>query len=168
VHEFDKHKLVSVAKGADDLANSDEKEAIAEKAKGYSDFLGFCKKSLGDDVDEVRLSHRLTDSPCCMVGEEQSVSPQMEELMRRMGQDVPKQKRALELNPDHPLIQKLQSMHGHGDQGKLGGYLMVLRDQALLAEGSKIADPSTFARRIQDLLASALGGDSGKTQSSHA
>ena len=87
--------------------------------------------------------------------------------MRRMGQDVPKQKRALELNPDHPLIVKLQAMHGQGDQGKLGGYLLVLRDQALLAEGSKIADPQTFSRRIQELLAGALSGDGTKAQAGH-
>jgi molecular chaperone HtpG len=168
VHEFDKHKLISVAKGGDDLASEDEKQAIGEKSKSYGDFLGFCKQSLGEEVDEVRLSHRLTDSPCCLVGEEHGISPQMEELMKRMGQPVPKQKRALELNPDHPLIQRLQALHAQGDQAQLGGYLQILRDQALLAEGSKIADPASFARRVQDLLANVVGGDGAKAQSGRA
>jgi molecular chaperone HtpG len=168
VHEFDKRKLVSVAKGADDLASAEEKQAIEAKAKGFGDFLGFCKQSLGEEVDEVRLSHRLTDSPCCLVGEEHGISTQMEELMRRMGQEVPKQKRALELNPDHPLIQRLQALHAQGDQSRLGGYLAVLRDQALLAEGSKIMDPAAFARRVQELLASAAGGDGAKAQGARA
>ena len=119
-------------------------------------------------MDEVRLSHRLTDSPCCLVGEEHGISPQMEELMKRMGQPVPKQKRALELNPDHPLIQRLQALHAQGDQAQLGGYLQILRDQALLAEGSKIADPASFARRVQDLLANVVGGDGAKAQSGRA
>ncbi len=87
--------------------------------------------------------------------------------MRRMGQEVPKQKRALELNPDHPLIQRLQALHAQGDQGRLGGYLAVLRDQALLAEGSKIADPAAFARRVQELLAGAAAGEA-RAQGAHA
>jgi molecular chaperone HtpG len=85
------------------------------------------------------------------------MSAQMEEMMRRMGQPVPKQTRILELNPGHPLVERLQALHGAGgDAAKIGGYLTVLRDQALLAEGGRLADGAGFAKRVQELLAAAL------------
>ena len=155
--EFDKRKLMSVAKGSAELASADEKKDIEEKTKAYTGFLGFCKEALGDGVKEVRLSSRLTDSPCCLVADDGAVSAQMEEMMRRMGQAVPEQSRILELNPTHPLVERLQALHGSGsDQAKLSGYVGVLRDQALLAEGGKLTDAAGFAKRVQDLLAAAL------------
>jgi molecular chaperone HtpG len=155
--EFDKRKLVNVAKGGAELASADEKKELEEKTKAYGGFLGFCKEALGDGVKEVRLSSRLTDSPCCLVADDGAVSGQMEELMRRMGQAVPAQSRILELNPGHPLVERLQALHGGGaDAAKLGGWVAVLRDQALLAEGAKLADAAGFAKRVQELLAAAL------------
>ncbi|MBA3708918.1 MAG: molecular chaperone HtpG [Planctomycetes bacterium] len=157
LNEFDKRPLVSVAKGVDDLADDKDKKALEEQTKTYSDFLGFCKEALADEVSEVRLSNRLTDSPCCLVGEEHALTPQMEELMRRMGQDVPKQKRILEVNAEHPLVVKMQALQASGgDQERLKDYVRVMRDQAVLAEGGRIADPAAFARRVQSLLSGAV------------
>jgi len=156
--EFAGKKLVHVAKGQDDLAaNPEAKEKLEEQTKSFGSFFDFCKESLGGGVSSVRLSNRLTDSPCCLVGEEHSLTPQMEELMKRMGQDVPKQERILELNPTHPLITRLQALYAAGSEQaatkeRLGTYVQVLRDQALLAEGGRIADPASFAKRVQDLL----------------
>lgn len=156
--EFDKRPLRSVAKGAADLTTADDKKALEEKQKSFSGFLGFVKEALGEDVSEVRLSDRLTDSPCCLVGEEHSLSPQMEELMRRMGQDVPKQKRILELNPSHPLVEKLRATQeaGTGDHERLRIQMRLLRDQSILAEGGRPQDPAAFAKGVQDLMLAAL------------
>ncbi|MBA2480937.1 MAG: molecular chaperone HtpG [Planctomycetes bacterium] len=157
LHEFDKRPLASVAKGVDDLASDEDKKALEESTKTYGGFLGFCKEALADDVSDVRLSNRLTDSPCCLVGEEHGMTPQMEELMRRMGQDMPKQKRILELNAQHPLVEKLQALHASGSEAsRLKEYIAVMRDQAVLAEGGRIADPAAFARRVQALLVGAV------------
>jgi molecular chaperone HtpG len=155
--EFDKRPLVNVANGGADLASEDDKKALAEKTKTYEGFLGFCKTALGDGIGEVRLTTRLTDSPCCLVEEDSGMPAQMEEMMRRMGQAVPPRKRALELNASHPLVERLQAIHS-ADAGnaRLGSHIAVLRDQALLAEGAKLDDAAGFAKRVQELLAGAL------------
>jgi molecular chaperone HtpG len=82
----------------------------------------------------------------------------MEELMRRMGQDVPKQKRTLELNAAHPLVQRLQAQQASGgDQERVKRQVRVLRDQAILAEGGRLADPAAFAKAVQELMLGVLG-----------
>ncbi len=154
VTEFDGKKLISVAKGSEDLGTADEKKDLEEKTRELGGFITFVKEALGDEVGDVRLSHRLTDSPCCLVGEENSSSPQMEELMRKMGQSIPASKRILELNPGHPLVSKLQMLQGT-DADKAKVHVRVLRDQAVLAEGGRIADPAGFAKRVQELLLNA-------------
>jgi molecular chaperone HtpG len=155
--EFDKKPLANVASAAADLTSEDDKKALAEKSKTYEGFLGYCKTALGDGVKEVRLTNRLTDSPCVLVDEDSGMSAQMEEMMRRMGQPVPPRSRILELNANHPLIERLQALHG-ADAGntRLSGYVAVLRDQALLAEGGKLDDAAGFAKRVQDLLSVAI------------
>ena len=152
--EFDGKKLVSVAKGAEDLGSEEEKKQLEEQTKELGGFITFVKESLGTEVKEVRLTNRLTDSPCCLVGEEHGMTPQMEELMRKMGQDVPTSARILELNPSHPLVAKLQALQS-SDAPKATAHVKVLRDQAILAEGGRIADPAAFAKRVQELLLSA-------------
>lgn len=152
--EFDGKKLLSIAKGSEDLGTEAEKKELEAKTKELSSFIGFVKESLGDDVADVRLTHRLTDSPCCLVGDEGSASSQMEELMRKMGQPVPTSKRTLELNPNHPLVAKLQALQA-SDATKAKVHVRVLRDQALLAEGGRIADPAAFAKQVQELLLNA-------------
>jgi len=152
-HEFAGKKLVSVAQAADTLASADERKQLDEQTKSLGGFLGACKEALGETIGDVRLSSRLTDSPCCLVAAEQSLSPQMEEMMRRMGQSVPTQKRTLELNPEHALVRRLQALHDAGGaKERFTDWMQILRDQALLAEGARLADPAAFARRVQDLL----------------
>ncbi len=157
--EFDKKPLANVAGASSDLTSEDDKKELAEKTKTYEGFLGYCKTALGDDVKEVRLTNRLTDSPCVLVDEDSGMNPQMEEMMRRMGQPVPPRQRTLELNAAHPLVERLQALHGtDATNAKLSGYVAVLRDQALLAEGGKLDDAAGFAKRVQDLLAAAVSG----------
>ena len=155
--EFDSKPITSIAKGAADLSSEDEKKSLDEQTKSYEGFLGFAKANLGSDIKDVRLSARLTDSPCCLVGEAQDLSPQMADLMKRMGQEVPKPQRILEINPGHPLVQKLQARHTAGTTDGLADHLATLRDQAVLAEGGRPADPAAFAKRIQALMATAVG-----------
>jgi molecular chaperone HtpG len=154
--EFDGRKIVSVAKGADDLADDAGKKDIEEKTKTYAPFLGFCKETLGDGIKEVRLSARLADSPCCLVGEEHGMTAQMEEMLKRMGQDVPASGRILELNPKHPLIERLQGMFGSAPAEQMKAYVETLRDQAAIAEGGRVADAAAFAKRVQTLLMGAV------------
>jgi molecular chaperone HtpG len=163
VHEFDKRSFASVAKGAADLASADDKKALEEKQKELGGLIGFVKEALGDEVSDVRLTDRLTDSPCCLVGQEHGLSPQMEDLMRRMGQDVPTQKRILELNAAHPLVAKLQvAQAAGGDAERLKRQVRLLRDQAILAEGGRLADPAGFAKAVQELM---LGAGEAKAAS---
>ena len=120
-----------------------------------------CCSGMDGNISEVRLSDRLTDSPCCLISEDHGISPQMEDLMRRMGQDVPKQKRILELNPTHPLVERLQAAQAAPDAEKNGERLRrqvrLLRDQAVLAEGGRPQDPAAFAKNVQELMLEAFG-----------
>lgn len=154
---FGDKPLASIAKGSDDLASEEEKKALAEQAKACEGFLGVCKEGLGAGISEVRLSKRLTDSPCCLVGDAHALSPQLEELMRRAGQEVPPQTRALELNPEHAVVKRLQALHDKGDTAKVKDLVTVLRDQALIAEGGRVPDAAGFARKVQELLLAAAG-----------
>ena len=147
-------QLVSVSKGEAEL---DDDESLAEAKQAYEGFLGFCGEQLAD-IKEVRLTGRLTDSPCCLVGDAHDMSANMAEMMRRFGQDVPEPQRILELNPEHPLVGKLKDLHAsNAADERLGEYVGVLRDQAILAEGGRIKDPASFAKKVQSLMQSALG-----------
>ncbi len=155
--EFDGRKLVDAAKGAGDLLDADAKKALESKAKELEPFLGFAKETL-TDVGDVRLSGRLADSPACLVADEHGISAQMEQLMRRMGQNVPEQKRILELNPSHPLVQRISALHADTAQHvQVADALHLLRDQATLAAGGTVSDGAATAKRLQTLLAKALG-----------
>ncbi|GDY12503.1 chaperone protein HtpG [Planctomycetota bacterium] len=154
--KFDGKDVVNLAKG--DLASAEDKKELEEKSKRFEGFLGFCKEQLGDGVGSVQLTSALSDSPCRLVADPHAPSPQVEEMMRRMGQTVPPSKRTLELNPGHPLIQRLQALHSaEPSAAKLAGWVAVLRDQAVLAEGGRIADPASFAKKVQELLLTAAG-----------
>ncbi len=157
LHEFDGRKLADIARADSDPSSADEKKKLEEDSKTYGDFLTFCQTSLGDGVGEVRLSSRLAGAPCVLVGDGNAASSQMEEMMRRMGREVPKPKRTLELNPNHPLVQRLREHHvSKADDAQLPGWIATLRDQAVLAEGGRIADPAAFASRVQALLLAAV------------
>ena len=161
--EFEGKTLTSVAKGAVDLGTEEEKKQEEAKQEESSerlkDLLLALRAALQDTVKDVRLSRRLVDSPACLVGEAADLSPHMEELLRRNGQDVPATKRALELNPSHPLVTQLEAFRAaHPGDERFAGYAEVLYGQALLAEGGALADPAAFARRLTDLLVQATAG----------
>nr|WP_277351215.1 molecular chaperone HtpG [Micromonospora sp. HNM0581] len=153
--------LRSVAKGQVDLDTEQERtEAEAERERQrteYADLLGWMGTVLADHVKEVRLSSRLTTSPACVVGDAHDLTPTLEKMYRAMGQEVPKVKRILEINPTHPLVTGLRKAHEQGATGdSLTETAELLYGTALLAEGGDLADPSRFARILADRLARTL------------
>ncbi len=115
------------------------------------------KKKLQDEIKDVKLSKRLTSSPACLVGEASELSPHIAELLRRTGQDVPKVKRTLELNANHPLLPKLRAIvERDRNDPALAQYAELLYGQAILAEGGQLPDPAAFSQRVAELLLRAV------------
>jgi molecular chaperone HtpG len=113
---------------------------------------------LQDDIKDVRLSVRLTSSPACLVGDKDDLSPQLEQMMRQLGQDAPKTKRILEINPDHPFIDRLAKMRAeNAETATLKTYAQLLHGQAILAEGGTLPDPGAYSRIVMDVANQAVG-----------
>ncbi|GAB3258939.1 Hsp90 family chaperone protein [Chitinimonas naiadis] len=150
--EFDGKALASVAKGGLDLGaleDEAEKQAQETKAADFKDLVEQVQSALGDKVKEVRVTHRLTDSPACLVADEHAMSGNMERLLKSVGQAAPGSKPILEINPDHMLVGKLRTELG-GE--RFGDWSHILFDQALLAEGGQLDDPAGFVRRLNGLM----------------
>jgi molecular chaperone HtpG len=150
--EFDGKQMTSVAKGGLDLGNlSDEKEKKEheETEKNFKDLLDRMKLALEDKVKEVRVTFRLTDSPACLVSDENELSGNLLRMLKAAGQQAPDTKPILEINPEHPLLLKLKSDDRHFEE-----WTQVLFDQALLAEGGQLNDPAAYVKRINQLLLS--------------
>jgi len=158
--EYDKKKLKSITQGDIDLGTEEEKKIADEQKKEasgkYKKLITKVQDSLKDDVKEVRLSDRLTDSASCLVTDDGDMNPQMERIFAAMNQPVPETKRILELNPDHPVIETMNDLFAADKKNpKLADYSELLYDQALLTEGIAIKDPTRFARLVTDLMVQA-------------
>jgi molecular chaperone HtpG len=152
LREFDGKTLQDVAKGSLDLGTLDTEEEKQAQEKINEELKGLIERSksvLGGQVDEVRLTHRLTDSPACVVVGEDDMGAQMRRLMEQAGQAMPETKPTLELNPEHPLVKKLDQ---EADEERFSDLVNVLFDQATLAEGSHLQDPAAYVRRLNRLL----------------
>jgi molecular chaperone HtpG len=149
--EFDGKPLVSVARGDLDLGKlADEDKKEQEKEAGeYKALIEKIGKSIGDRVKQVRVTFRLTSSPACLVAEEHGMSANLERMLKAAGQQVPGSKPILEINPHHPLVQRLKQ---ETDEARFGDWSHILFDQALLAEGGQLDDPATFVKRLNELL----------------
>jgi molecular chaperone HtpG len=151
--EFQGKKLQSIAKGDLDLGklqDESEKEAqkkVEEEAKSLVERI---KSTLGESVKEVRVTHRLTDSPACLVAGEHDVSGNLARILKAAGQKAPETKPILEINPSHRLIERLKN---ESDEARFADYTHVVFDQALLAEGGQLDDPASFVRRMNSLIA---------------
>ncbi|MFE9201436.1 molecular chaperone HtpG [Micromonospora sp. NPDC007230] len=157
VGQYDGKTLRSVAKGQVDLETGEEREKAEAERQEYADLLTWMSGALADSVKEVRLSSRLTTSPACVVGDAHDMTPTLEKMYRAMGQEVPRVKRILELNPSHPLVTGLRKAHEQGgDQSALTETAELLYGMALLAEGGELADPARFTRILADRLARTL------------
>lgn len=154
-NEFDGKPLKSVAKGDIDLGkvgkpeNEDEESPEQDEAKALDkDLLEKVQKALGERVAEVRSSQRLTDSASCLVLGEQEMALHLQRMLEQAGQEVPESKPILELNPGHPLVNKLGGEKGE----RFDDLALVLFEQALLSEGAVLEDPADFVRRVNQLL----------------
>lgn len=150
--EYQGKKMQSIAKSDIDLNKFEDQEAKAEQEKAKDEFAGILKQMkdvLTDRVSEVRISDRLTDSPACVITSEQEMSLHLQRIMQAAGQDFPKGKPILEINPTHPLIQNLKN---EPDEEKFAEWSNLFLEQAILAEGGKLDDPAAFVKRLNRLL----------------
>lgn len=152
LNEFDGKSFVNIAKGELDLGDLEDKEdkEKAEKAtKDYEQLLKQMTESLGDKVKEVRVSTRLTDSPSCLVVEQQDMAVSMQKILKQAGHEVPNIEPILEINVEHPLVKRLSDEQ---DDDKFTDWSHLLFDQAMLSEGGQLEDPVSFVTRINQLL----------------
>ncbi|MCL4691970.1 MAG: molecular chaperone HtpG [Candidatus Hydrogenedentes bacterium] len=155
--EFDGKRFQSVGKGTVELGSEEERkkaeEELKTKQEEHKSLLECLKQKLDEHVKEVRLSKRLTSSAACLVGDQFDMSPQLEQLMRAANQDVPKTKRILELNPNHPILKKLKTIYtADPTDTRLSDYAQLLYGQAALAEGNQPPNPGQFAKLVADLM----------------
>ena len=150
--EYEGKKLVDIAKGDVQFGSESEQKAEREANEKASvdlkPFLDAVKEQLKDNVADVRVSTRLADSPCCLVAGANALSASMERMMRAMNQEVPHEKRTLEINASHPLVAKMKGLSGD----ELKDAVELLYDQALIAEGSAIPDPARFTKLLTALM----------------
>ncbi|MEM1205490.1 MAG: molecular chaperone HtpG [Acidobacteriota bacterium] len=163
VNEYEGKALKSAGKGEVELGTDEEKkqaeEELKEKKETFGSLMEALQKALDEDVKEVRLSTRLTTSPVCLVGSDFDMSPHLERLLRQSegGSNLPNQKRILELNPKHAMLEKLQTrFDADAEDPVLGDYAKLLYGYALLAEGSDLPDPAEHNRLVGDLMMKAL------------
>lgn len=150
--EFDGKSLQSVAKGDLDLGDLDTKEDKKEQEKTEKDaesVVKQIKEVLGDKVEDVRVSHRLTNSASCIVLSEQDMALYMQQLMKQAGQEMPSSKPIFEINPTHPLLLKMEA---ETDDERFAEWTSILFDQAVLAEGGQLEDPAGFVSRLNTLM----------------
>ena len=147
--QFDGTQLQNIAKGAvdlGDLQDEAEKEEAKKAEENLKPVVDKLKNALGERAKDVQVSTRLVDSPACLVVGEGELTPQMVQMLKQMGQEVPDIKPTLEVNPNHPLIQKLESSEQFDDLAQ------VIFDQALLADGGQLDDPAAYLKRVNELL----------------
>ena len=148
--EFDGKQLVSVAKGDLDLGKLEdetEKKQKEETETEFRELVDKMKTALTAKAKDVRVTFRLTDSPACLVAGEHELSGNLLRMLKAAGQNAPDTKPTLEINPHHPLVQRLKY-----EEAKFDDWSSILFDQALLAEGGQLADPAGFVKKLNDML----------------
>jgi len=148
--EFEGKQLQSVAKGGLDLGNledEEEKEAREKETNAYQELTEKMKETLGEQVKDVRVTFRLTESPACLVADTYDMGGNLERLLKSAGQKVHHAKPILEINPHHPMVQRIKT-----EEDNFEDWSQLLFDQALLAEGGQLEDPAAFVKRLNELL----------------
>ena len=162
IPEVEGKKIVFIGRGEVELGSEDEKKAkrekLEEQKKDYSNLIEKLQKCLSSEVDSVRLSSRLTTSPACLVGLDGDVSPQLQRIISKMNNmSAPISKRVLEINPNHPLLQKLQAkFNANADDAIIPKYAQLLFAQSLLAEGSPLPDPVEYTKLVTEIMVDSL------------
>jgi len=155
--EFDGKKLQSVARGELDLGDVEDKDEQAgqeKEEKSFENVINQVKEILGEQVKDVRLTHRLTDSPACVVVDENDMGVHMQRILEAAGQQAPEVKPIFEINPQHPIIDRL---HDEQDDDKFSEWTHILFDQAILAEGGQLKEPAHFVKRLNTMLLELAG-----------
>ena len=154
--EFEGKKLVSVARGDLDLGTlADQDDQVAKEQSGESaTLIEAVKKALGERVKDVRLTSRLTESPACLVADQHDMSANLERLLKAAGHQVPGSRPILEINPKHPLVERLKEEIG---KDRFADWSSILFEQALLAEGGSLEDPGSFVKRLNQLMLDLAG-----------
>jgi molecular chaperone HtpG len=150
--EFEGKALQSVARGRLDLGkleDEQEKESQEKEAGEFKDLVERTRQALGERVKEVRVTLRLTESPACLVADTHDLSGHLQRVLKAAGQKAPVSKPILEMNPRHPLVQRMKQ---EGDGGRFGDLAQILFDQALLAEGGNLEDPAGFVKRLNQFM----------------
>ncbi|MEB0083761.1 molecular chaperone HtpG, partial [Glaciimonas sp. Gout2] len=150
LQDFEGKELASVAKGGLDLGTLEdeaEKKQHEETETQFKDLVEKMKTSLADKAKDVRVTFRLTDSPACLVADTNELSGNLMRMLKAAGQEAPDSKPILEINPDHPLVQRLKY-----EEAKFDDWANILFDQAMLAEGGALTDPASFVKRLNDML----------------
>lgn len=152
LHEFEGKQLQSVAKGALDLSKLDSEEDKEEQKKAEEqskNLITHIKEALNEKVEDVRVSHRLTSSPSCIVLNDHDMALYMQHLLKQAGHEMPSTKPVLEVNPSHPLLARMEA---ETDDERFSEWASVLLDQAILAEGGQLEDPAGFVHRLNKLM----------------
>ena len=152
LHEFEGKQLQSVAKGALDLSKLDSEEDKEEQKKAEEqskNLVTHIKEALNEKVEDVRVSHRLTSSPSCIVLNDRDMALYMQHLLKQAGHEMPSTKPVLEVNPSHPLLARMEA---ETDDERFSEWASVLLDQAILAEGGQLEDPAGFVHRLNKLM----------------
>ncbi len=165
VYNYDGKQLKSITKGdldLDEMEKEEDKKEKKEKQTKYKKLTQRIKNILGDNVKEVRTTSRLKESPSCLVADEQDMGPQMEKIMKAMGQNVPASSRTLEINPSHPIVEKVNTMYSNDPKNEeMEDWVRLLYEQALIAEGKVPSDPLAYTKRLNRILAT--GGNGGSS-----
>ena len=152
MQEFDGKSFQSVSKGELDLGDMKDKEeekANKEIEKEYKDIIKRMKDSLGEKVKEVRVSHRLTTSPACLVVEEGDMNVSLQNMLKQAGHEVPNINPVLEINPTHPIIEKLRD---ESDEDLFTDWSSIMFEQAMLSEGGQLDDPASYVNRMNSMM----------------
>ena len=162
LNEFDGKTLQSVTKGELDLGDElgkEDKEKTKQAEKDFKDLMERIKKVLNDKVKDVRITHRLTSSPACLVADENDMGRHLEQILQASGQHIPGSKPILEINPEHLLVDHVKQ---ETDEKRFADWSQILFDQALLSEGGQLEDPAGFVHRLNEVFL--LLGDSSKSE----
>jgi molecular chaperone HtpG len=160
--DFGSKPLVSVTKGDLDLSKlgvSGAEQDGEQGAEAHKALVDRIQKALGERASGVRITHRLTDSPACLVADEHGMSTNLNRLLKAAGQKVPDLKPILEVNPNHPIVRRLED---ESDATRFSDWSQILFDQATLAEGGQLDDPATFVKRLNELMLALAGGSASR------
>jgi molecular chaperone HtpG len=154
VWEFKEKKLKSVAKGIADLGDDQD---LGEKVKEFSSLMDLLQSKLDANLRQVRLSGRLKSSPVCLVVADEDMSPNLEALLGKVKGEATRQKRIMEINPDHELVGRMRALHASNpDDPALNDFANILYGYALLAEGSEIPEPQKFNDALLRVVTKAI------------